>query len=104
VADGGALFRGDALVVDGVFDSGIAGRGGTAVPCFADPLTISKATTSATTRTTAAPAAIHNQRGGLDCPDEDLSGGGSAGGTCPYCHCPEDGFCVQECGNCSVGA
>jgi hypothetical protein len=104
VADGGALVLGDALVVGGDFEPGIAGNGGTAVSFFADPLAITRAMTSATTSKTAAPAAIHNQRGGFDCLGGDPPCRGSAGGNWPYCHSGEEWPCSQYWGNRSVGA
>ncbi len=83
VADGGELVLGDALV-DGDDGSdvepGMAGNGGTAVSFFAVPLAMTSAITSATTNNTAAPAAIHNQRGGLDGLRGGSPCGGSAGG------------------------
>ncbi|MGB6763087.1 MAG: hypothetical protein WBE66_11490 [Mycobacterium sp.] len=68
--------EGDVDVVDAGFcELGIAGNGGTAVCLLAVPLAITRAMTSAVTSTTAAAAAIHNQRGALGRP-----GGGSTVG------------------------
>lgn len=68
--------KGDVDVVDAGFcELGIAGNGGTAVCLLAVPLAITRAMTSAVTSTTAAAAAIHNQRGALGRP-----GGGSTVG------------------------
>ena len=86
------------LVVGGAeLDPGIGGNGSTAVCVFIVPLAMIKAITSPTTSSTAAAAAIHNQRGDLG-----PSGGGavsrvvgvSSGG---------DWSCCQYGGNCWVG-
>ena len=68
------------LVGAGLDELGIAGSGDTAV-CFpAVPLAITRAMTSAATSSTAAAAAIHNQRGAFGRPGAgscvDWSGGG----------------------------
>jgi hypothetical protein len=104
VAGGGALVLGDTLVDGGELEPGIAGSGKTAVSFFAEPLAITRAMTSATTNKTAAPAAIHNHRGGFDCLFGDPPCGGSATGDCPYCHSGADWPCSQYCGNRSVEA
>jgi hypothetical protein len=67
VADG----EGDA----GLDELGIAGSGATAVCFLAVPLAMTRAITSAATTSTAAAAAIHNQRGAFA-----RRGAGSAGG------------------------
>ena len=64
-----ALAEGEGDVVGtGVCELGIAGSGATAVCFLAVPLAITSAMTSAVTSTTAAAAAIHNQRGAFGRP------------------------------------
>src|ERR1700730_3836347 len=76
-ADGG----GDAGADDGGFDElGIAGSAGTALCFLAVPLAITSAMTRAETSSTAAAAAIHNQRGAFGRPRVGCSGGWSGGG------------------------
>jgi hypothetical protein len=61
-----ALAEGEGDVVGtGFCELGIAGSGGTAVCLLVVPLATTRAMTSAVTSTTAAAAAIHNQRGAL---------------------------------------
>jgi hypothetical protein len=65
--------EGDVGVVGTGFDE--LGSGGTAVCFLAVPLAITRAMTSAATSSTAAAAAIHNQRGAFGRPGEGSSVG-----------------------------
>ncbi|HEY2449123.1 MAG TPA: hypothetical protein VGI49_09930, partial [Mycobacterium sp.] len=80
-ADALADGDGDAGVDDGGFDGlGTAGSAGTAFCFLAVPLASTSAMTSAETSSTAAAAAIHNQRGAFGRRGVGSSGGWSGGG------------------------
>lgn len=77
---GAGMSEGDLCVdVVGVsgLGSGMAGNGGTAVCVLIASLASTSAITRATTSSTAAPAAIHSQRGDFGSP-----GGGAMPGAC----------------------